>query len=477
MSVCLGHEDSPKNSSSSKDAQLRSLKIPETISLRDVLQALPEAIYLTDPNGLITFYNEAAASLWGVNPPLGQSEFCGSWKLYWPDGTPLPHHECPMALTLKERRPIRGMEAVAERPDGSRIRFLACPSPLFDAQGNLSGAVNMLIDLSDQIRTHEVALIHDAIVESSDDAIIAKNLDGRITNWNQGAYRLFGYTSDEAIGQSIEMLIPQDRKDEEPGILSRIRSGERIEHYETIRRRKNGSLVEISLSVSPVRNREGRIIGAAKIARDITDRRQAEAQKNLMIREMDHRIKNLFTLANCIVRLSSRSVKTSAELASVVSTRLSALAQAHALTVPDGFTYKQATTLHALIRIILSPYSSLDGSGRSSISIIGPDLSIADGAVTSFALMVHEFATNAAKYGALSSTEGRVEITCVKSAKTFELTWDERNGPRIPHEPENSGFGTTLAKSTIYGQLRGTLEWDWNPEGLTIFLKIPISEL
>ena len=119
---------------------------------REAIEALPAAIYRTDAEGRLTFYNEAAAELWGCRPELGESKFCGSWKLYWPDGTPLPHDECPMALALRERRPIRGMEAVAERPDGTRVPFVPYPTPLFDESGRLTGAVNMLVDISERKR-------------------------------------------------------------------------------------------------------------------------------------------------------------------------------------------------------------------------------------------------------------------------------------------------------------------------------------
>ena len=117
-----------------------------------LIQALPAAIYTTDAAGRITFFNEAAAELWGCRPEIGKSEFCGSWKLYWPDGRPLPHGECPMALALKEQRAIRGMEAVAERPDGTLVHFVPYPTPLFDDSGTLIGAVNMLVDISDRKR-------------------------------------------------------------------------------------------------------------------------------------------------------------------------------------------------------------------------------------------------------------------------------------------------------------------------------------
>jgi len=117
---------------------------------REAIEALPAAIYMTDAEGRLTFYNEAAAELWGCRPALGENKFCGSWKLYWPNGTPLPHDECPMALALRQRRPIRGMEAVAERPDGTRIPFVPYPTPLFDESGRLTGAVNMLVDISER---------------------------------------------------------------------------------------------------------------------------------------------------------------------------------------------------------------------------------------------------------------------------------------------------------------------------------------
>jgi PAS domain S-box-containing protein len=117
-----------------------------------------------------------------------------------------------------------------------------------------------------------------AIVECSDDAIISKNLDGIILTWNRGAERIFGYTAEEIIGKPVTVLMPPDRVDEEPGILMRLRRGERIDHYETVRQRKDGTLLDISLTVSPLRDRYGRIIGASKIARDITGRKRAEAK-------------------------------------------------------------------------------------------------------------------------------------------------------------------------------------------------------
>jgi PAS domain S-box-containing protein len=449
----------------------------------EILQALPTAVYTTDATGHITFYNDAAAELWGVRPQLGKSEFCGSWKLYWPDGTPLPHDECPMALALKEKRPIRGMEAIAERPDGTRVPFIPYPTPLFDASGALIGAVNTLVDITERYEAEQRIRESEAryrgiaaIVEFSDDAVLTKNLDGIITSWNGGATRLFGYTADEVVGKPVTTLIPAERQDEEPTILDRIRRGERIDHYETIRRRKDGSTVDISLTVSPVKDPEGRIVGASKIARDITERRQAEQQQRLLLREMDHRIKNLFALAGGVVALSARTATTAEELSSAVRDRLMALAQAHALTLAvtseGGRRIEQSTTLHILIQTILSPYEGRGDGDRARVTISGPDIQLAGGLVTTFALLLHEFATNAAKYGALSTPTGHIDIACSECEGQFALTWQEHGGPRIGSHSDSEGFGTRLARSTVKDQLRGEISRDWKPEGLTIRLSV-----
>jgi PAS domain S-box-containing protein len=325
----------------------------------------------------------------------------------------------------------------------------------------------------------EIAQRLAAIVESSDDAILAKDLNGTIVSWNSGAERLFGYTADEAIGNPVTMLIPADRADEEPTILARIRAGERIDHYETIRRCKDGTLIDISLSVSPIRGRDGEVIGASKIARDITARRRAEEQQLLLIREMNHRVKNLFTLASSVVLLSARSARTVPDLVSSVSSRLHALAQAHALTIPsstDATGSRKTTTLHALIRTILAPYDE-DGDGQSRAVVTGPDIAIGGEGLTSFALLLHEFATNAAKYGALSAPEGRIDISCTREWDRFVLTWTESGGPPIDRRIDGEGFGSVLARGAVQGQLGGEIVRDWLPQGLCIRLVVDEKRL
>ena len=125
-----------------------SERCDQRLHFRDLLDALPVAIYTTDPAGRITFFNQAAAEFAGRRPEIGSDEWCVTWRLYWPDGRPMAHDECPMARALKEDRPIRGGEAIAERPDGTRVPFMAYPTPLHDPSGRLVGAVNMLVDIT-----------------------------------------------------------------------------------------------------------------------------------------------------------------------------------------------------------------------------------------------------------------------------------------------------------------------------------------
>jgi PAS domain S-box-containing protein len=243
---------------------------------RELVQALPAAVYTCDERGRVTLFNQAAVDLWGREPEVGKDLWCGSWKIYSPDGTPLPLHECPMAVTLREGRAMCGQEIVIERPDGTRRHVLPHPEPMRDATGTIVGAVNMLVDITERKQAEHAVAHLAAIVTSSGDAVVSKDLQGIVRSWNGAAERLFGYTAEEMIGQPVSLLIPQDRVDEEPDILKRIERGETIEQYETIRRRKDGTDLQISLTVSPIVDSHGRVIGASKIARDITEQKRVE---------------------------------------------------------------------------------------------------------------------------------------------------------------------------------------------------------
>ena len=288
----------------------------------------------------------------------------------------------------------------------------AYPTPLFDNSGTLIGAVNMLVDISDRKRADLDAQRLASIVESSDDAIVSKDLDGIITSWNRGAERLFGYTAEEVIGKPVTILIPEDRMNEEPEILDRIRRGERIDHYDTVRRRKDGSLIDISLTISPLKDADGRIIGASKIARDITERKRAQEQQKLLVNEMQHRIKN--SLAT-IQAIATQTLNQHAKERDAFIARLHALGSAHDLLTSE--TWERAP-LRAIVTKALEPFQE---RLHERITIDGPaDLWLDSTKSVVVAMALHELATNAVKYGALSNGAGRVSIAWERQFKLTE---------------------------------------------------------
>ena len=310
-----------------------------------------------------------------------------------------------------------------------------------------------------------------ALIESSDDAIISKNLDGVIQSWNRGAERLFGYSAEETVGRPITLLIPTDRLEEETSILGRIRKGERVDHYETVRRRKDGTLVHVSLTVSPIIDARGNILGASKIARDTTERQRALERQQLLLREMNHRVKNLFAVTSSIINLNARSAGSAADLATAVTNRLNALSRAHSLTMAVNEAAENANdmgvTLHGLAQAILSPY---DQGSPSRIAITGDDLAITGKSITPVALLLHEFATNAAKYGGLSNETGRVDITFALDVLKVGILWRETGGPPPPADSE-TGFGSRLVEASAI-QLGGQVERQWENDGLLIRLEV-----
>jgi PAS domain S-box-containing protein len=230
-------------------------------------------------------YNRRAAELWGREPQLGETgeRYCGAFRLFSPDGSFLPHAETPMADVLRHGG-HRDEDVVIERPDGTRLTVRVSIAALRDAQGRIVGAVNAFQDVTERKRTEEAAAYLGAIVTSADDAIVSKTLDGFVMSWNAGAERLFGYPEVEAIGKKITLIIPPDRMEEEELILARLRHGERIEHFETERVAKDGRRIPVSLTVSPVKASDGRIIGASKVARDIGERKRFESEREELLR-------------------------------------------------------------------------------------------------------------------------------------------------------------------------------------------------
>ncbi|HXL63964.1 MAG TPA: HWE histidine kinase domain-containing protein [Xanthobacteraceae bacterium] len=298
---------------------------------RRLLDVLPAAIYVTDADGRITYFNDAAAQLWGRRPRLRIDRWCGCWKLLRPDGSPLPHDQYP--------------------------------------------------------------------------------------------------------------------------------------HFETRRRRKDGSLVDISLSISPVTDETGTIIGASKIARDVTEQKRREQQISLLAREADHRTNNLLAVAQATVHLTHAD--SAADLKKAIEGRLRELANAHGMMAQSSWA---GADLLQLVIMELSPYFR-DGDPRAQID--GPKLLLKPDGAQALAMAVHELATNAVKYGALSTAAGKVRVQwSLGPANRLSLFWQETGGPAVS-VPRKEGFGTR-AITRMLGQLDGEVKFNWLEEGLTCDVVVTI---
>lgn len=765
---------------------------------REMIDALPAAIYTTDAEGRITHFNSAAAAFAGRVPELGTDEWCVTWKLYYPDGTPMPHDECPMAIALKEGRAVRGVEAIAERPDGTRVWFAPYPSPVRDESGRVVGAVNMLVDISERKRAeqtqsalheftnglyraetpdqvyeaalnaigralrctrasillfdecavmrfvawrglseryraaveghspwtpsdkdpqpiciedvdaaeldpslkeivkaenigalafiplvtqgmlvgkfmayfatpraftaaelddattiarqlgfavqrmraeearrralddleaeladtkllqsvstrliqadgfsvmlHEIldaaiemtgagmgniqlvesagvlkiaaqrgfeapfleffdqvddgqaagaamqrgerVIVEDValspvfegtaarevmlaaqaravqstplvtregrllgvfsthyptphrpterelrmldilarqaadlierekaeqslrqlgpILQSTDDAVIGLDLNERITAWNRSAEKILGYSSAEAIGKPVTILIPPEHHEAEREYLQRVRVGEHVDHYETVRRRKDGTLVDVELTVSPVRDASGRLVGASKIARDISERKRAQARQDLLAREIQHRTKNLFAVVQAVVGRSFAGKQTVEEAETAVVRRLASLAQTHVMLMDKQW---EGLDLAEVVSAEMSPYA-----GR--VKIEGPKLTLNPKAAQNFSLAVHELATNAAKYGAFSNATGRVHIRWSirhNGVGACSFHWQEQGGPPVT-APNHKGFGSTVLEYVMGEYFSEPSRMEFATSGLTYAL-------
>ena len=436
----------------------------------EILDALPVAVYTTDAQGRITYYNQAAEDLWGRRPKIGSDQWCGSWRLFWPDGRLLPHDECPMAVTLKEGRPVRGVEAIAERPDGTRVPFMPYPTPLRDASGQLVGAINLLVDLTEPRRAAVESAQLAAIIASSDDAIISKTLEGRVTSWNQGASRIFGWEASEMIGQPILRIIPPELHGEEVEILARLRRGERIEHFDMVRLAKDGRRVDISLAVSPIRDNSGWVTGASKVARDVTERKESEKLQRLLVDELDHRVKNTLATVQAIASHSLRRARNSEDFVSSFTGRVQALARAHHLLTER--TWRGADVAD-LVReqVVLGVVES------NRVAFSGPALLLDPQSALHLALVLHELATNARKYGALSVPQGQLSVSwsmLANKGRMLVLQWSERGGPAVA-APSSVGFGTSLIQQALDAH-GGSASIQYAAEGVTCEIKLPLAE-
>ncbi len=253
----------------------------ETTRLRlaAIVATADDAIIAKDLTGKITSWNRAAERIFGFT----EAEAVGqSIRIVIPDDRYAEEDEVLRRIAAGEI--VDHFDTIRRTKDGRLINVSLTISPLRTSAGVIIGASKIARDVTEHKRLERDARWLAAIVESSDDAIISKDLDGIVTSWNRGAQRIFGYDASEMVGRSVRLLIPLDLHGEEDEVLARIRRGETVDHYETVRRRKDGTLFPISLTVSPLRAADGTVIGASKIARDISDKKQAEHERQQLLR-------------------------------------------------------------------------------------------------------------------------------------------------------------------------------------------------
>jgi PAS domain S-box-containing protein len=238
-----------------------------------------DAIVSEDLTGIITSWNRGAERIFGYSEAeaLGQS----IRLIVPPDLYP---NEEGVLRRIRAGESVEHYETVRIRKDGQRILVSLTVSPIKTAEGEIVGASRIAREITERKQLERDARHFAAIVESSHDAIVSKDLNGIVTSWNPAAEAVFGFSASEMVGHSIRRLIPGDRQQEEDQVLASVRRGERVDHYETIRRRKDGTLVPVSLTVSPIRNSAGVVIGASKIARDVTERKRAEDERQRLLR-------------------------------------------------------------------------------------------------------------------------------------------------------------------------------------------------
>lgn len=340
------------------------------------------------------------------------------------------------------------MEKRYVRKDGSLVWVNNTVSALRDDEGRIHQVAVISVDITERKQAQEAERRLASIIASSNDAILGIDLAMNITAWNGGAERLYGYKAEEVLGQSVLMLVPEDRTDEEPALLEQIRAGSLVDAYETKRRRKDGRLVDVLLSVSPIYDSAGRIVGASKIAHDISAKKEAERLQAVLIGELHHRVKNVFATVIAIARQTLAKATDTQDAVAAYEARLSAMAHAHDLLAEGDW---QSADLTAVVEQAVAPYPP------ERFEVSGPSVLLPQKAVATLSLALHELGTNAAKYGALSVPTGRVSITWTYDPKSsaLSLRWQEKGGPTVA-QPTRKGFGSRLVERLLAAELNGT---------------------
>jgi PAS domain S-box-containing protein len=440
----------------------------------ELFELLPDAIIAVDRQGVIRYANRQAARLFGQDRGTLVST---------PVEAVLPEHLRERHIVHRAKytseprmRPMgAGLDLVAQRADGTRFPVDIMLNPLTHlAEPMVLAVVRNVTErraAEEALRQSEARLA--AIVTSSADAIISKTLGSIVTSWNEAAERMFGYSADEIIGQSIRRLIPADRQPEEDMILARLARNECIVRFETVGLAKDGRTFDTSVTISPMRNAEGHIIGASKIVRDISEhkrreeeRRDREEREHLLMREVNHRAKNMLSLVQAIARQSA--AREPEDFVRRFTERIQALAANQDLLIRHEW---HGVDVKDLVRAQLAHFADLVGS---RIAVHGPKLRLNAAAAEGIGLALHELATNAGKYGALSTDAGHVDIGWGTDGDAFTMSWTEREGPPVS-APQRRGFGTVVLETMAERSVNGAADLRYRPSGLTWRLTCPAA--
>lgn len=432
--------------------------------LSAVIDSMPECVKIVAPDGRLVQMNTAGLRMIGADPgqPLDRvpvidivaPEFRAAWEAN--------HRKVCEGQKLTWSFDIVGFDGVRRQMETHAV-------PIRLEEG-LIGQLAITRDLTARREEELRALRLAAIVSSSDDAIVSKTLDGFVTTWNGGAERIFGYSAEEMVGQHITRIVPLELRPEEEDILARLRRGEHVDHFETVRVAKDGRRIDVSVTVSPMRDKSGRLVGASKVGRDITERKHFERLQQLLISELNHRVKNTLATVQSIANQTVHRAKSASDFATRFGGRLQSLARTHNLLTQSTW---QGAELTAIIRDQL-PLGE-DSDGRISYS--GPLVMLDAQASLHLSLVLHELATNALKYGALSDLKGKLSIRWVvqtDGGRHLVLHWQETGGPTVT-VPQSRGFGTTLIEKSLEAH-GGVTSIRYEAEGVSCEIMLPLPE-
>ena len=369
-------------------------------------------------------------------------------------------------------RDAKTVEREVEIASGNTT-FIMRIRPYRTLDREVDGVVITFVDISGRKKIEEVLREHAAIVEFSQDALISLTLDGVIRSWNPGAEHLFGYSAAEAIGKPMGFLGGLDLTDEQRGLIELAKTGKSAGPAGTVGVRQNGAKMDIELAVMPIRGSDGTVTALALSARDIAERKEADAHRTLLLRELSHRVKNALATVQAVATHTLKMSASPEAFAESLSSRLMALAKTHDLLTRSEW---QGASLGDVVEAELEPYQS-DSHTRWTTD--GPVILLGAKAAVALGMAFHELATNAAKYGALSVPNGRVEVTWEqrsdKTGSRLHLLWVEAGGPPVLGSVRK-GFGTRLITDGLAYELDAEVTLEFDAMGVRCAVDVPLNE-